>query len=112
MSILCLDFDGVLHWYRNGWKGIDVIDDTPVPGAVEFVEEAKKHFKVVIFSSRCREAIGILAIEAWLKEYSFPEVDVVDTKPPAFISLDDRTLTFRGVFPDPESLLDFKPWNK
>ena len=50
--ILSLDFDGVLHWYRKGWKGADVIDDEPTPGAVEFVKNAQEHFKVVIYSSR------------------------------------------------------------
>lgn len=33
-------------------------------------------------------------------------------KPSAFITLDDRAVTFHGTFPDPASLATFKPWNK
>ena len=37
--IICVDFDGVIHSYTSGWKGIDVIPDDPVPGAIEWLEE-------------------------------------------------------------------------
>lgn len=33
-------------------------------------------------------------------------------KPPAFVQIDDRALTFKGVFPSAETLKAFKPWNK
>jgi hypothetical protein len=33
-------------------------------------------------------------------------------KPPAMVTLDDRALTFNGIFPKPEDLRRFKPWNK
>jgi hypothetical protein len=33
-------------------------------------------------------------------------------KPPAFLTLDDRAITFRGRWPDPARLAKFKPWNK
>src|ERR1700743_3429981 len=53
--ILCLDFDGVIHSYASGWKGADVIPDPPVAGAIEFIREALKHFRVAIFSSRTNQ---------------------------------------------------------
>ena len=43
------------------------------------------------------------------------EVELIDfplMKPAAFVQLDDRAITFTGVFPDPKELLKFKPWNK
>lgn len=33
-------------------------------------------------------------------------------KPPAFITIDDRALTFDGIWPELATLRTFKPWNK
>lgn len=65
---LCLDFDGVLHWYRNGWKGADIIDDEPVPGAVDFVQSAQAYFTIVIYSSRSSHPGGIEAMRVWMEK--------------------------------------------
>lgn len=109
---LCLDFDGVLHWYRNGWQGATVIDDEPVPGAVEFVTRAQQYFKVVVYSSRSSHPGGIDAMRAWMQRYGFPEVAFATQKPAAFLTIDDRALTFDGNWPDPEKLRDFQPWTR
>ena len=47
-------------------------------------------------------SVGLL-----IKRFKFPLM-----KPAAFIQIDDRAITFTGTFPNPESLLSFKPWNK
>ncbi|MDO9087474.1 MAG: hypothetical protein Q7U53_14795 [Anaerolineaceae bacterium] len=110
--ILSLDFDGVIHWYRNGWKGPAVIDDEPVPGAKEFIEKAQDYFKIVIYSSRSNSEGGIEAMRTWMEKHGFPEVEFAKEKPKAFLSIDDRSLQFKGEWFDPEELLNFKPWNK
>lgn len=125
--ILCLDFDGVLHSYTSGWQGADVILDRPVPGALEFLSEAIEHFDVQIYSSRSHQPGGIEAMQGWLAywwqhHHEEPPVDfhsLVKTeigwpteKPPAMVTLDDRAITFTGVFPEPADLLEFRPWNK
>jgi len=33
-------------------------------------------------------------------------------KPAAFLTIDDRCFLFRGTFPYPKELLEFKPWTK
>jgi|SRR5882757_358434 len=130
--ILCLDFDGVIHSYTSGWKGADVIPDPPVPGALQFILDAQKHFTVAIFSSRSNQAGGQFAMQEWLTDWSrewasedparWPSSDWRHNmlasiewpleKPAAFITIDDRAITFDGTWPDVETLRVFKPWNK
>lgn len=40
------------------------------------------------------------------------EIQWPSEKPPAFLSLDDRVITFEGAWPNLEVLTKFKPWNK
>lgn len=129
--ILVLDFDGVCHSYTSGWQGADVILDPPVSGLFEFLEEAKEHFEINIFSSRSNQPGGIDAMKVWLDyhwcvynglEYETTEmtdgnnpvsfIKFPKTKPAAFVSIDDRAITFTGTWPEMETLINFKPWNK
>jgi hypothetical protein len=107
---LLLDFDGVLHSYTSGWVCDEEIPDPPVPGAVEFVTEALERFEVVVHSGRCKSPEGIAAIEAWLAKWGFPPIPVLDYKPAAFLSIDDRAICFTGTWPDVAQLTQFKPW--
>jgi len=69
--ILVLDFDGVIHSYKSGWKGARVIPDPPVPGSLQFLAEALNHFDVQVFSSRSGQFGGIRAMKKWLwREYA------------------------------------------
>jgi len=120
--ILCLDFDGVLHSYTSGWRGAAIIPDKPVPGAIEFLNEATGKFDVHIFSSRSNQEGGIKAMRLWLKVVTYETFGVSPSwldlikwpteKPPAHVTIDDRAITFTGEWPSIEDLKDFKPWNK
>ena len=125
--ILCLDFDGVIHSYTSGWRGAAKIPDPPVNGAIAFIIEAVDHFDVHIFSSRSNQEGGIDAMQQWLayhwsQYHEEPPVDFLSLartmikwpteKPPALVTIDDRAITFTGEWPDMQSLLEFKPWNK
>ena len=126
--ILCLDFDGVLHSYASGWKGADVIPDPPVPGAMDFIMRASNRFRIVIHSSRSSQPGGEKAMKHWLWHCMMHELDglfektLIEaiysdiewslTKPPAFVTIDDRSITFDGTFPVIGDLLKFKPWFK
>lgn len=125
--ILCLDFDGVIHSYKSGWKGARNIPDLPVEGAIDFMLEAlRAGWDVVIHSSRARYWGGIRAMRGWLKEHAgmawyeaglgmFDGLEMVRFarwKPSALITIDDRAITFTGRWPTMQSLKDFKPWNK
>jgi hypothetical protein len=123
--ILCLDFDGVIHSYSSGWKGADVVPDPPVDGAIDFIRRALKDFRVAIYSSRSGQPNGILAMQTWLMLQVLPDCETHEDakrfveaiewpqeKPPALVTIDDRAVTFTGVWPSLADLLAFKPWNK
>lgn len=131
--ILCVDFDGVLHSYSSGWVEADFIPDPPVPGAFQFLYGAISQFDVQIYSSRSHQANGVRAMCLWVKYWAAKELTNEDPtykanavinalcynndawptkKPPAFVTLDDRAVTFNGSWPSLDSLKNFKPWNK
>lgn len=117
--ILCLDFDGVCHSYISGWKGAAVIPDPPVEGMWEFLEAAMEVFEVHILSSRSHQDGGKKAMFNWFLKWAATDrqkgiaamLIFPLEKPPAFVGIDDRVLTFRGVWPSVEELRAFKPWN-
>lgn len=123
--ILCLDFDGVIHSYKSGWKGARNIPDDPTEGALLFMaSRLADGWDIVIHSSRARYWGGISAMRAWLKKhagnmyYDSPAGDGLERirfarwKPSAVITIDDRALTFTGKWPSNSDLRAFKPWNK
>lgn len=118
--ILCLDFDGVCHSYVSGWKGAAIIPDAPVEGMWEFLQAAIDPFEVHIFSSRTKQAGGKDAMFRWFLQWASTDSQqgvaasliFPDEKPPAFVGLDDRVLTFRGEWPAIEELLAFKTWTQ
>jgi len=114
---LVVDFDGVLHSYRSGWRGPTAIPDAPVEGALDFLVRAVERFDVAILSSRSREAGGIEAMKRWLADHGLAEEVLARlrfprTKPPAHVYLDDRGWRFDGVFPPLDAIDDFEPWHK
>lgn len=123
-SVICLDFDGVVHSYESGWQGPRNIPDDPVPGALEFMLRAlHEGFDVVIHSSRARYFGGIAAMRAWLRKHAgtifydspagpgLEDVRFTRWKPPAIATLDDRAVRFTGTFPKPKELAELRPWN-
>ena len=124
-SILVLDFDGVIHSYASGWQGAAIVPDPPVPGAIPFIVDALKSFRVAILSSRSHEPGGIDAMRGWLLMFmmaadidphdareAFDAVEWPTVKPPAVVTIDDRALTFDGTWPSIEALKAFQPWNQ
>lgn len=124
--ILCIDFDGVIHSYERGWQD-GVIYGSVTYGFFEWAEAAAQHFKLVIYSSRSKSDDGVLAMSTWLAEQrrlwrAQGGMHTVDDelsfefareKPPAFLTIDDRAVQFRGDWSSlaPTSLRAFRPWN-
>lgn len=76
-----------------------------------------RDFDVRIYSSRSRYWGGRNAMKKWLLKWGFPKDKIENIqfplmKPPAFLQIDDRAITFTGTFPSVKEMLAFKPWNK
>lgn len=115
---LTLDFDGVIHSYTSGWKGVGQCPDPIVPGFDMWVLEAWRSFDLNVYSARSVALEGRRAMAEYLRKsglntdmFSFPT-----HKPAAHVSIDDRGLNFNGNWQDPmysvQALKAFKPWNK
>jgi hypothetical protein len=126
--ILCIDFDGVIHSYDRGWQDGSIYGNV-VPGFFEWVEQARQYFRLVIYSSRSKTDEGVKQMGLWLhlkrnewiqnggkRDPVNPlEIEFAHEKPAAFLTIDDRAITFDGDWSSaklyPICLRDFKPWN-
>jgi hypothetical protein len=116
LKILLVDFDGVIHSYASGWQGADKVVDLPVNGAIDFLREAVKYFAVCIYSARSNQEGGKEAMQEAIRSWDnnsglVEQMDFPTSKPPAFLTIDDRCIQFTGIFPTIDSLLNFKVWN-
>lgn len=114
---ILVDFDGVIHSYTSGWQGITKIPDPPVSGAIEWLNEMTKKFNIAIYSSRSSETGGIQAMKDWLLKHglapeALQDLNFPETKPAAWLTIDDRCLCFEGTFPSIKEIDDFVPWYK
>jgi hypothetical protein len=113
---LCIDFDGVIHSYENGWKDGSIYG-TIVPGFEDWAHEVAKEFDLVIYSSRSKTPSGRAAMKRWLtrnwKGPPIPKFEFASTKPPAWLTIDDRCIRFQGRWEwiRLDVLKEFRPWN-
>jgi len=91
---ISIDFDGVIHKYSKGFKGLYNAYDTPMEGSEEAIKKLYEDGYVLkILSSRPKEVI----IE-WLEKYKLNEyiTEVSNVKFPATVYIDDRGLLFKN----------------
>lgn len=65
---IAIDFDGVIHRYRNGWFDGTIYDE-PRIGAFESIEKLMQKYNVFILSTR-----SPWQINKWLKKYLYEEM--------------------------------------
>ena len=114
---ICIDFDGVIHDYKDGWQGDDKFGEM-IPGADTATEILKKKgWTVIIYTTRPATD----KLKEWLKDkgvkYDYinenpdqPE-NSKDGKIVADIYLDDRAICFKGEWGWIMSeIAEFEPW--
>jgi hypothetical protein len=125
---LCIDFDGVIHDYRDGWQNGAITGDV-TPDFFNWATEAAKQFELVVYSSRSKDPALAKAMKEWIEvkqrdwEDHHPGTATWDLtftftseKPAAFLTIDDRAIRFDGDWSAPElnpdRLRAFEPWMK
>lgn len=93
MSVICVDFDGVLNTY-TGYRGDDELFE-PKPGAEDFLRVLNQKGTVVIHTARDSQKV-----KKWLKQYHLDRYihSVTKEKVPAIVYIDDRAIQFKGCF--------------
>ena len=99
---ICIDFDGVIHDYSNGWQGEDVFGQM-IPNADTGTSVLKqKGWTVIIFTTRKKTD----ELEKWLKEHNIAydyinenpgQPDGTSGKIMADVYLDDRVFVSEVV---------------
>lgn len=114
---ICIDFDGVLHDYKDGYQGQDVFG-VPVKGASEATKALKLNgWCIIIFTCRSNTE----AFRKWLSdneiaydfinENPYQPKDADSKKPIADVYLDDCALKFEGNWDDTIGQIEkFETW--
>lgn len=91
-KILAIDFDGVIHDYKNPLPGRRM--GPPIEGAKDALESyvAAGH-EVIVFSVWGHDA-GATTIEKWMHYYKIPFHSITNIKPKADLYLDDHGKKF------------------
>ena len=110
---IVFDFDGVIHKYSKGWQDGSIYDE-PVEGIREVIDYLRQKYEVVIVSTRSKELNSREEMLKWLNKYNIIVDQILVSKPPAMIYIDDRGYKFDGTKLD--SLIydieHFKTWQE
>lgn len=116
---ICIDFDGVIASYQDGWEGTDKFG-TMVPGTDNALKVLKEEgYTIIIFT--CRKVTE--ALKKYLKENNITYDYINENpnepegtnkgKPIADIYVDDRAVCFRGNWKwTLQDIAYFEPWEK
>lgn len=109
---IVFDFDGVIHSYISGWKGMDKAIDPPVKYIKETIDTLiEKGYEIVVVSTRCATEEGLKCVKKYLKDHDIFVHKVLDKKPPALVYIDDRAIRFDGNAKSlVHSIETFIPW--
>jgi histidinol phosphatase-like enzyme len=105
---ILIDLDGVLNIYDGHYNENYI---PPIKeGALEFIKEISKKYKIVVFTTRNSFLASRWIIDNGLEKYV---ENVTNVKEPAYLIIDDRCINFDGNY---NNLIDkinnFSVWYK
>ena len=103
MHTVAVDFDGVIHWYREGYQD-GTIYDPPAPGALDALRTLMTRYAVYVHTTRDSQEVG-----EWLSRRGFDvlveamltgdNTVIVDDQEREFWNERDRILVTRRKLP-------------
>lgn len=116
-KVICVDFDGVIHRYE-GWLGKRIYNE-PIDGVVGVLSKLRDSgWVIIVWTSR----IELDCVYEYLQSYGIPfdhinynpenvEQHCHPAKPIADVYLDDRAITFNGVWSEGlfNTIINFNP---
>ena len=92
MQILAIDFDGVIHDFKNPVVGRRM--GAPIKGTKEALMGFKAHGHKIIVFTIWGDAKGQKTISDFMKYYELPFDEITNIKPQADAYLDDKAIRF------------------
>jgi len=103
-KVICVDFDGVIHRYSNGWQDGSIYDQAIEGSKDAMAKFVSDEYKVVIFTTRLNPEVNDdINLEKnkmtkWLWDSGFEfgvhYHDITAVKPKAEIYIDDKAVRF------------------
>lgn len=90
--ILAIDFDGVIHDFKNPLKGRRM--GAPIQGTKEALEKLKQDGHTIIIHTVWGDARGSKIIEDFMKYFDLPYDSITNIKPQADFYIDDKAISF------------------
>ena len=90
---ICVDFNGVIHDYKNPVEGKRM--GAPMPGAVDAMQDLYIRYHVIIHTDMANTLQGRKVVEDWLEFYDIDYHEIVG-KPSAIWYIDDKAVNFKS----------------
>lgn len=107
MSVIAVDFDGVIHNPEAVLPGKKM--GIPISGAAEALNKLAERHQIVIHTTWATTEQRVKAIHDWCEYFHVPHYMITSQKPEAAVYLDDKALRFTDWDSALQSLSDMLP---
>lgn len=111
MRAVAFQFDGAVHSFESGWKGLTAITDAPFDGVIPLIAGlVANDVTVFLVSTRVSGENGVFAMKTWMATVGFSQavinrVNYVAQRPEGISLIDRFAYGFPGHLPALEEIV-------